>query len=88
MLRQGGWEKRQAADWLEGRQNLEDPQTVCALAFEPDQKAILLTALAWKYPQHRDILLTTADRLNYERKFPYYLLKSIYQENNQKQKNT
>lgn len=84
-LRKEGWEQNQYADWLEGKQPIEDPQEVCGLVLEAAQKAVLLTALGWKFPQHQEVFYALADRLNYQREFPCHFLKTIHQENRSKQ---
>jgi tetratricopeptide (TPR) repeat protein len=84
-LRKEGWEQTQFADWLEGSRPIEDPQRVCGLLLEANQKAVLLTALGRKVPAHRDLFYGLADRLNYQREFPYHFLKTIHQEHRQKQ---
>jgi tetratricopeptide (TPR) repeat protein len=84
-LRKEGWEQNRFADWLEGKQPIEDPQVVCGLVLDAGQKALLLTALGWKVPLHRERFYELADRLNYQREFPYHFLKTIHQESRPKQ---
>ena len=51
-----------------------------SLGFEPRAKAVCLTAMGLRHPEHRQRYFQLARKLNYDRSFPYLLLKSIIEQ--------
>jgi tetratricopeptide (TPR) repeat protein len=76
LLREQGWEETVMADCLAGHKQAVVPE-LCSLPLEPRSKAILLTAMGVKYPEHKERYFELARRLNYNRGFPHLLLKSV-----------
>lgn len=75
-LHDGLPEESQAAAWLAGEEPL-DLDAALDLGLLPAQKRIVLTALGVRYPQHRAALFALARKLNYDRRFPYLMLREI-----------
>lgn len=65
-----------AATWLAGDQT-PDAAQLDRLQFEPTEKAVLLAALATNRPELRDLAMPRAKALNFDRRFPYLLLRSV-----------
>ncbi len=78
LLKSQGREERQLAQCLTPAS--PRPEDVCGATIDTNAKAILLTALGVKYPQHRRQYHALASRLNYHRQPPYWLLKSFHEE--------
>jgi len=53
------------------------PEKIVSLPLEVKFKALMLTTLGMRYPQHRAAFFPLARKLNYERSFPYHFLKDI-----------
>ena len=43
----------------------------------PAQKVIVMTAMGFKFPEHRGKYFATARTLNFDRRFPYLLIQSL-----------
>jgi tetratricopeptide (TPR) repeat protein len=78
-LKSGGYDQKYAADCL-GMEKQIDEQKICCLAMEVPLKAVTLTALGIKFPEHRERFWELADQLNYKKVFPYHFLNSIFEE--------
>ncbi|MBN1127278.1 MAG: hypothetical protein JXA82_19915 [Sedimentisphaerales bacterium] len=57
-----------------------DPSQVCLLSLHPSQKRIALAALGIRFPQDREVYFSLAERLNFDRNFPYLYLQKLFQE--------
>jgi hypothetical protein len=73
-LAAAGTEQRQAAELLKQGRSL-DVKAAESILLEPDDKAILLTALAETCPEKKEPLLALAEKLNYRLGFPHRFLK-------------
>ncbi|MEN8126450.1 MAG: tetratricopeptide repeat protein [Planctomycetota bacterium] len=76
-LKSGGYEQRYAANCLTMEKQI-DEQKICCLAMEAPLKAVTLTALGVKFPEHREHFFDLAKRLNYKKVFPYHYLNSVH----------
>ncbi len=56
-----------------------DPDKICNLPMLPGTKAIALTALGLRYPDHKKRYFELAEKLNFDRNFPHLFLKSIHE---------
>lgn len=72
----GGRGSRLVAQWLSTTAS-PDPAAVSDLALMPDEKRLVLAALALRDPEHRQALVQQAAVLNYDRAFPYWTVKQI-----------
>ncbi|MCH8241776.1 MAG: hypothetical protein IH897_04080, partial [Planctomycetes bacterium] len=71
-----GADGRKVASWLTGD---VFPQVDDALriGLMPAQKVIVMTALGFKFPEHRGKYFAMARTLNFDRRFPYLLIQSL-----------
>ncbi|TYQ14548.1 UNVERIFIED_CONTAM: hypothetical protein Cloal_0894 [Acetivibrio alkalicellulosi] len=67
------------ADYLSGRKNwtLEDAKSLILL---PDSKHIAMAALAKIKPEYQKELFELAQKLNYEKEFPYHFIKELVED--------
>jgi tetratricopeptide (TPR) repeat protein len=77
-LLKASWEEQLLAQYLSGERTL-DLDKACNLTMECGNKAILLTALGLRHPQHQEMLFALARKLNYYRDYPYWFLKSLHE---------
>jgi tetratricopeptide (TPR) repeat protein len=82
LLSKLGREERYLSECLEGKQTAV-PEKICSMSFEYRSKAIILTVLGVRYPEQREPYFQLAEKLNFDKRFPYLLLKSILEENSQ-----
>ena len=57
-----------------------DVQYICDLPMEIQMKAVVLTALGFRYPEYRQQFFDLARQLNYKKVFPYHYLNSVYEQ--------
>ncbi|MHC5083195.1 MAG: tetratricopeptide repeat protein [Planctomycetota bacterium] len=76
-LRAGQYADRLFADCLKTGE-VEDAEKLYQLAMDPLQKAVLLTVLGVRCPEHQTRFFELAEKLNYRKEFPYHYLKSVH----------
>ncbi|HEX5446341.1 MAG TPA: hypothetical protein VFW87_21115, partial [Pirellulales bacterium] len=77
-FRTGRYDDRRAADILTKGDQWSD-QDIDGLPLDPTHKCILLTAIAEVSGDRAGALLDLAEKLNFERRFPYHFLKRTIQ---------
>lgn len=76
LMQAGGSRQRRAASWLSGKSQPE-PEEVLRIALDPGTKAIVLVAMGCRYPEHKDSYFQLARTLNFDRRFPYMVIRSL-----------
>jgi hypothetical protein len=87
LLSKLGCEERYLSECIEGKQT-PVPDNTCSMSFDYNSKAIILTVLGIRYPEQREPYFQLAEKLNFDRRFPHLLLKSILEENSREQLNS
>jgi tetratricopeptide (TPR) repeat protein len=72
----GGYEERCLARFLEPEAK-PDPDVICGLVMDTELKAIALTAMGIRFPEHRERFFALAQRLNFKKEFPYHYLNTV-----------
>lgn len=75
-LEAGGYEERYIADCFNQPEKM-NPEKISSLAMELKIKAVVLTAMGTRFPEHQKPFFELAYKLNYKKEFPYYFLNTI-----------
>lgn len=77
-LKRGGFEQRYIANCLALECDI-DPDVICSLPMETGIKAIALTALGIRFPEHQERFFDLAQQLNFKKALPYHYLRSVHE---------